>query len=370
MRTVLIASLALVLGACTWQPPAPQPQPSAMSPAVRSVITGVVSAPAQLVAAVLPTGGGNVVPTGGGNFGLLMAESQPLANARVFLADAAGQPYPALAPATTDAQGRYTFQDVPAGYSFMVVVQAHDTRTRKDVTLQTLARSSELGATAPVDVATSLVTVAVTEGQGGQLGEVNAAAFRTATEATAKNLADGDVPDLSDRGAILAKVEDLSKAVAELKSALDAIRQDLQDIKQSIDDLKDQIAAQQQQAPQPAPPPQQQPSQQQPPQGQAGMGPGNCLPPVTFEVVLQMPVDAPRYPLTLELRPTQDTPNPFFTATFETPGSTARLTAPPNCGHFLTLRGHAGQVVVATNTPWTPPPGAGDANHPKVTLPF
>jgi uncharacterized coiled-coil protein SlyX len=251
-----------------------------------------------------------------------------------------------------------------------VVAKAHDNGRNKEVTLQTLVAPSALGATTAIDTASSLVTLAVTEGQGG-LGQFNAAAFRTATEATAKNLADGDVPDLSDRSAILAKVDQLSRSIAELKTALDAIKQDLRDIKQSLDDLKNQLAAQQQQQAQQ--PPQQQPPPPPPaggPPPQGVGGPRNCYPPVTFEAVLQMSVPAERYPLTLEFRPMPDGGPALFTGTFQAPGQTATVSVPPNCGHFLTLRGRGGAVIATSSAAWTPPPGAGDATHQRVNLPF
>ena len=201
-----------------------------------AIVTGVARGPKAIVSRVLPTGGGHVIPTGGGNvipvggghvlpsggghLALLAVEEAPLTQAKVFLADAAGQPYPSLEAVATDAEGRFTFPAVPAGHTFMVVVEAYDSVRAKDVTLQTLVKATELGASTSVDAATSLVTLAVTEGQGGALGDLNPATFRTATEATARHLMDADLPDLGDRSAILAKVAALESSIAELKSAL------------------------------------------------------------------------------------------------------------------------------------------------------
>ncbi|MDB5100761.1 MAG: hypothetical protein JWM80_5182 [Cyanobacteria bacterium RYN_339] len=349
------------------------PVTTASAPAALAIVKGTVKAPAGIVGAVIsnnggnviptgggnviPTGGGNVIPTGGGNFQLQGVAESPLANTEVFLADAAGQPFPSLAAVKTDANGQFTFPQVPAGHTYMVVARGRDTGRNKDVTLQTLVAPSELGATTAIDTSTSLVTLAVTQDQGNQaLGQFNAAAFRTATEATAKGLGDKDVPDLSDRGAVLAKVTELSKSIAELKTALEAIRQDLKDIKQSIDELKTQVAKQQQ-----APPPQPQP--QGPPNGQ-GQGPGGCQPPIPFDAVLVGTYPADGYPMALEFRPSPDGPV-LFKGTFQAPGQSARTAVPPNCAHWITVRDKNGKVV-ATSPAWAPPVGS---TNQRVNLP-
>ena len=141
MRLPLVLLAALVLTAC--QPPAatqtvqasagtaPSASPTPTASPTLAVVTGVVKAPAGIVGAVIsnnggnviPTGGGNVIPTGGGNLRILAVTEAPLANTEVFLADAAGQPYPGLASTTTDAGGQFTFSQVPAGYTYMVVAR-------------------------------------------------------------------------------------------------------------------------------------------------------------------------------------------------------------------------------------------------------
>ena len=372
-----ILALAALLAGCAQQPamgPATTPVAALAHPVVaRSVVTGVARGPrflegrvlptggAHVVGhdggAVLPTGGGNVVPTGGGHlrapaFGVRAVGERPIAKAQAFLADAAGQPYPTLAAVETDAEGRFTFPDVPAGHTFMVVVAVRDTGRGKDATLQTLVKSSALGASTTVDAATSLVTLAVTEGQGGALGELNPATFRTATEATARNLTDAALPDLSDRSAILAAIGSLEKSIAELKSALDEIRQDLKAIKASLEDLKTQVAARPA-AGRPGGPPAH--------TNGTGARAGDCAGGNTFTFKLTKAYD--RYPLRV------DFVSPYGhhkgQLVFDAPGATPALFLPFGCPHAVTLRDADG-TTLATDPAYSVPLGS----SPQVELPF
>jgi hypothetical protein len=294
---------------------------------------------------VVPVGGGNVVPVGGGHaifpaIGQLRrvqaVQESPLANATVFLADAGGNPYPGLASTTTDAQGKFTFNEVPAGYTFMVVVAAQDQSRGKEVTLQTLVHPTELGATTNIDTSTSLVTLAVTQGQSG-LGEFNAAAFRTATEATAKQLKAEDVPDLSDRSAILAKVDQLSQSIAELKQALDDVKQDLKDIKDQLDAINQKLSASPSPTPTPAPT---QPAQtgmtQPPPPPPGGQPAGPCLGTVQHGFVLTGTYPAQAYPIRLDFIAPMGAL--VASTSFASPGAVATATLPVGCQHRLVLK--------------------------------
>lgn len=347
-----------------------------------SIVTGVVKAP-KGIAGVIPTGGGhviptggghvivnnggNVIPTGGGNLlrllatrGVLAVTEAPLANTEVFLADAAGNAYPNIAPVTTDAEGRFTFEDVPPGFTVTVVARGRDEARAKDVTLQTIVKTSELGATTAIDTATSMVTLAVLQGES-EIGDVNAATFRTATEATAKGLTDADVPDLSDRTAILAKVEALAGQIAELKEALDEIREDLADIKASIDEINQKLGAPQQTVPAwqppPPPPPQPQPGGVQPPPGPTG---GGCTPvPHEFELTGTYA----NYPLRLDFLTRSNTL--AGQVRFEKPGAVPALAIPDVCPHRMVLWDARNQQVVAYPEYGFP---AGSAK--RIKLPF
>jgi hypothetical protein len=275
IMVLLAAALALSAGACTV-PSALQAKGSGtQTPATAPVASGVVIAGTVMApAGVIALGGGNVVAIGGGNVvskgsGSVIAvgggnlqgdrrvmalEQSPLANAEVFLADAAGNPIPGLDAVKTDAKGQYKFPSVPKGYTFVVAAKVK-TKDGKAGTLQTLAKSADLGATADMDAATTMVTAAVVDGQGSSLGNFNPATFKTAAQATAKNLKPEELPDWSDRSAVLARIGELSKTVAELKNSLEQIKSDLKDIKTSLDDLKQQLANRPQPGqPQPGPP--------------------------------------------------------------------------------------------------------------------
>lgn len=372
--SVRLLSFALVAAAlatsCATVTPVPlsaQHQTQAASPApVRTVITGTVKATKDILPRVIPTGGGNVIPTGGGNviptgggnFRVAGLEEAPLGNATVFLADAAGRPYPGLPAVTTDATGAFTFTEVPAGHTYMVVVSGRDGARQKDMTLQTLVAPSDLGATTQVDTATSLVTLAVTEGQN-ELGSFNAAAFRTATEATAKHLDAASVPDLSDRSAILAKVEALSQTVQELKTAIEEIRQALKEIQASIDELKTQVANQAN-GPYHPPAPGTLPGAGFKP-GNGGARPGDCAPPQDYVFKLKKAYTG--YPLRV------DFVSPYghlkAQVIFSGPGATGTGAVPTGCPHAVTLR-DANGLVLASEGAWSIPLGSGL----DVELPF
>lgn len=358
----------LVLAACAQLPLAPTVAPSAPAVAVgvqgeapkaKVVVTGTAKGPRAIVSRVLPTGGGHVIPVGGGHviptgggnaptgFAVLAVGEAPLTQAKVFLADAAGQPYPSLEAVTTDAEGRFTFPAVPAGHTFMVVVEAYDTVRAKDVTLQTLVEATDLGASTAVDTATSLVTLAVTEGQGGALGELNPAAFRTATEATARHLMEADLPDFGDRSAVLAKVASLESSIAELKSALEQIRQELKDLKASIEELKTAVANR------PLPPP--------PNTNGTGARAGDCAGRGSFTFTLKGTYEG--YPLRVDF--VSPYGHHMAQLVFSEPGAAPSAMVPFGCPHAVTLRDAAGKTL-ATDPAFAVQLGAGT----KVELPF
>lgn len=243
-----------------YMPTQTQTQTATKSGIQGTILQGLVTAPAGVIAAgggnVIAAGGGNVIAAGSGNViaagsgnlapngarHTLGLDEKPLANSEVYLADAAGNPIPGVPPVKTDAQGNYSFPNVPAGYTFVVAAKIK-TAAGKDATLQTLAKASTLGATANVSAASTLVTVDLADSQGSSLTDFNPASFQTAVQATANSLQDSDLPDLSDRAAIKAKLTELSQKVAALQSALDEIQKELTDLKSSLAQVKQELAA-------------------------------------------------------------------------------------------------------------------------------
>ena len=126
--------LAGALAGCPTTAPVAGSPPST-APTARGVITGTLRVPASLISTsgsfisyngggIVATGGGNIVAQGGGNFLLLDVQAQGVGGAKVFLADAAGNPIPNLPTTQTDAAGRFTLPDVPPNYTFLVAAQA------------------------------------------------------------------------------------------------------------------------------------------------------------------------------------------------------------------------------------------------------
>ena len=208
-------------------------------------VTGSVRVPAGIIAAggmnLVATGGGNMIAAGGMNYGLLAIDEQAVAGARVFLANAAGDPIPDIARVTTDATGTYTIANVPPDFTFVVAAEI-DLEGGKKATFQTLAKPGKLGATASLDASTTLVAANLLEGvSGADLGEFNPAAFKTAAETTAKNLKKDQLPDFSDRAAVRTKIRELAETVGELKSSLREMGTELADVKKTLADLKAEL---------------------------------------------------------------------------------------------------------------------------------
>lgn len=324
---------ALALSACNLNVPAStlsqgkqpaQPDAGASQNAVASAkIVGSVMAPAGVIAAgggnviaaggdnVIAPGGGNAIAVSGGNFAgdrhVMALGENPLANAEVFLANAAGTPYP-IDPVKTDDKGNFTLPAVPAGFTFMVAAKVK-TKDGKDATLQTLVKSTALGATAKVDASTTLVTTAVVAGRGDALGNFNEVTFKNAVEATSSQLTADTLPDLADKTAMLAAMTRLETDVAAIKLSLDELKKDLAEIKTSLDDLNakiDQLSKQKQ--PQPMMPPPPMSGHAAPPMPGAMMPPPPGAP-TTQPVIVEHsffldnpPTDTRLYPIAVEIR--------------------------------------------------------------------
>ena len=207
------------------------------APSSGVTLSGTVQAPAGMSAVPLKTAFGAPLA----NRQLLDVGQSPLANTEVFLSDAAGIPIPGIASVQTDAKGKYSFANVPPDFTFMVAARAKNA-AGKDLTLQTLVKPDAFGANADVDAASTLVTAGVINGQAGALGDFNADTFKAATQATAKQLQTSDLPDLSDRAAVLSHIGKLAGTASELKGALEQIKHDMKSIKHDLQDLQKRVA--------------------------------------------------------------------------------------------------------------------------------
>ncbi|MFP5503932.1 MAG: hypothetical protein ACLGIN_15705 [Candidatus Sericytochromatia bacterium] len=241
-----LASLVLTLAACTVPvAEAPRPETTVKRTALQptkptSLIEGAVRAPAGIIAAgggnLIGHSGGNIIGHDSGSYALLAVEEAPIAGVEVFVADAAGKRIPSIASVKTDAQGRYRLPQVPAGYTFLVVARV-ETAAGDEALLKTLTRSSEVGATADLDTATTLVSVAALEG-ASELGELNLATFQRAVATTGKHLDAATLPDLADQDAVAAFMRELSEEVAALKETVAQLKKDMAQVLQRLDELE------------------------------------------------------------------------------------------------------------------------------------
>ncbi len=260
-------------GGTTTAAASPKPKRTAAAlPKDATLIMGRISAPAGIVAAgagnIVGNAGGNIVAAGAGNMvaagGLnlvapggydlaptrrLLGLSQvPLAGTEVFLADAAGDPYPGIAPVKTNGSGQFEFKAVPKGYTYMVIARCK-TAGGKPARLQTLAKAGDLGATANVDVGSTLVTTAMVAGAAGGLGDLDVDKLKRAVILTATHLDAKHLPDLADPVAVLAVMRGLEASVAELRATLDDLRRAVGELKASVTELDGKIATLAEQVP-------------------------------------------------------------------------------------------------------------------------
>lgn len=267
----LIAAVLMVAG-CPAGSLTPAPKATAESTvganrtaAVGSIVTGKVIAPANVVhilgqnnASILNQNNAAILSDGGLLYRTQQAQPERLlAGAEVYLANEANQPIPGLKPVTSDEQGRYTIKNVPAGFTYKVVVK-FKTSKGAEGTLMTLTKSSSLGATADLNAYTTLVTAAVTENLKGSLGEVNLGRYGNAVTITQQNLKDAQLPNWADFSKVLDRVRALEQEVAALKTELTQLRQDfdmaMADAKKRDAEQQAQIDALLKQSPAPVPP--------------------------------------------------------------------------------------------------------------------
>lgn len=205
------------------------------------VITGSVMAPSGIIA----VGGGNIIAPGGGNYHTLALTESPLADTEVFLADKSGKPIAGVAPVKTDANGRYTFTNVPTDRTYVVAARVK-TASGAPATFQSLVKTEEGATEAQINAATTMVTASVLKKKGA-LAKFQASSYRAAVDATAKHLTEADLPDFSNPAAVAAKMDELAEEIAEIKGRLDEIEAQLAEVKAEVADLKAQIEALKQQ---------------------------------------------------------------------------------------------------------------------------
>jgi hypothetical protein len=220
MRSLL--PLALVLASCASSPcVTPDAAPSG------AAVTGQVSVPQQYLD---PTAG--LAPV-------------PAPRAEVALANAAGQPIAGLYHAQTGDTGGYAIGKLPPDYTYVVTANV-PTADGKSVTLESLAKP---GREANLDLATTLVTMAVTDGLTGVPGDVDPGTFDDASAAVRAHLTDPDLPSPTDAAAVKAKVAQLAKDDPPLAARLDKLKQQASAPRATPDQLAADVAKRQDQDP-------------------------------------------------------------------------------------------------------------------------
>ncbi|MDB5096526.1 MAG: repeat protein [Cyanobacteria bacterium RYN_339] len=252
-RTILASALVvgLAVGGCTGSPAAKKTTPAKItSQLAGGPVVGLILAPAGIIAQgggnivtntsanIVAQGGGNLVGNSGGTYRLEAVEAHALAAVTVELVDANLQPLPGVAPVKTDAAGHYTLPAVPPGT--YLVLAGTQTADKRPAPLLTVIKVSAAGATADVGMATTFLTVALTEGVGG-LTDVDPVAFKRAADATARSLTDADIAALADRATMLARMEALAKEVAEVKEGLAAVGRQIADLQAQLADLQKRL---------------------------------------------------------------------------------------------------------------------------------
>jgi sugar lactone lactonase YvrE len=248
--------------------PESSPQPAAVAPESRAVLSGQLRVPAHLIGpdggtligvdAGTLTGpnGGALIAAGGLNYRslprggprrLAQLDETPVRGARVFLADAQGRPLPDGPTAVTGADGGYRLEGVPTGITHVVVAEVPAEQGRKG-SFRTLAVAG--GEAAPIDAATTLVAAYITQGSDGPRLPANApAAFRTAVDATAKKITRDNLPDFTDEAAVRRAVDRLLAEVAELREAFGSLRRELNDKLDKLQETLNELVGKQSPSP-------------------------------------------------------------------------------------------------------------------------
>jgi sugar lactone lactonase YvrE len=261
----LLVAATVLLG-CQVSLPASAPPTGpvrAKSTARLAEVTGVLRVPARLLGPdgatlVGPDGGTLVGPDGGTLVGpdggtlrvgaaaaarrLLALEARGVRNARVYVADAGGNAIPSIPGATTDAQGRFRLRNLLPGI-YMIVAEVPAAAGQRGA-FRSLVRVTDVGASVEIDHATTLVTSSVVEGlTGGDLGGFNSAAFRAATDLTARSMKEASLPDFTDGLAVRRAMAMLARDVDDLRGLVGELRDDLSQLSARVEELEREQAA-------------------------------------------------------------------------------------------------------------------------------
>lgn len=178
-------------------------------PGTGAIVRGTVRAPASLVGdAAAPPGTEQVVPI-----------------ADVSLADAAGNPIAGTFHPRTGDDGAYLVQRVPGDFAYAVIARFPGA-DGQEIALRTLARpGTDVAAPSDISLATTLVTMHVTEGQQGLVGTFDPAIFDKAVKRVDERLKTEPPPSLASSAAVKALVDGWALTDPELAAALAGLKE-------------------------------------------------------------------------------------------------------------------------------------------------
>lgn len=199
-HTSILVLAALVTAGCTASAkmavsPASLTRPAAATP--KTMLMGLVTAPASLItnngSSLVANNSGTLITNGAANWRTVLAveAEAPVADAEVLVLDANDQPVAGVQPTRTDAQGRFTLQQVPTGANVQVVVK------KPGYSLTSITRAVDGGKPIAVTPASTLVAAHLKKELGQDkkaLAQVSEAALTELTESVEEVLDKGDVP--------------------------------------------------------------------------------------------------------------------------------------------------------------------------------
>lgn len=182
------------------------------APADQAVLVGQVRAPRQTLTGAAPDGA--------------PLDEAPVPGAKVYLADGLGTPLPGLPTTTTDDDGRYRLDGIPNGHTYVVVADFLVNGDRP-ATLEALAQATSGTVTTDLTLATSLVTVDLSEVLNGFSANLQSARYQAAVDKTHRLLTNDRVPDLTDKPDVMALAATLLNVSPDLRAAVSELKQDL-----------------------------------------------------------------------------------------------------------------------------------------------